>query len=104
MSDAVITIRPRTTKAFTVVAECVDPPIPAMVYNTNREDAARRVYKLYADELRNNPGGEASVTLYQHTAESLRKEFWCEEEGVYAVLYEGSMVLEKLDYMDIMGA
>jgi hypothetical protein len=105
MSDPVIRKRPRTTKAFTLVVQCVDPPIPALVFNTNREREARKEYELCAKELLDKAGGEASITLYQHTGASKRTEYATTDDEyghyTYAVHYEGSIVLSETNWMDV---
>ena len=103
----------KTTCEFTVVFQCVDPPVPCGYLNTNNEAHARRVFEaLKQQEIDNLGGGEFTLTLYRHTKPFDEREikYWAIKEKesdydfpyVYAIMYKNSETLAEFSYMDLV--
>ena len=102
----------QTSKAYTVVFQCVDPPQPVVYFNTNDEKAAKAVFEGWKEaELENTKrsgmAGEWTLTLYKHTPDTKLKAFrsddgdvYSDRPYIYALLYEGSEILASLDWAD----
>lgn len=105
----------RTKKRFTLVFECVDPPIPLQTVNS---DSFEKLWRMFNDfiirEIKEYDdclcyGGEWTLTLYQHTPETVVKTFATElpdyfpekEKHVYAVTFVNSLVLLTFRWTDL---
>jgi hypothetical protein len=96
---------------FTVVSQCVDPPQPALIFNTNDEKKALSAYDRLVMNEKHNGGGEFAVTMYKHTDKSeikywtLMRRKWrgpseCSPTPVvYAVMYDNSDIVAEYNYM-----
>jgi hypothetical protein len=97
----------RQTKCrFSVILGAWDPPCRVFVLNTNDEEKARKKFKgLKEEEIVRLGGGEFSLRWYEHTPQSTMKYHRCHDEGegmfVYNIFYEGSLVRDEFDYMDM---
>lgn len=102
-----------TTKRYTVVFACVDPPEPARYTHTSSRTHAQRVFnglkaiESDATHKSGTVGGEWSLTLWQHTPQSRvrcyrRAPNSQDGEIIYNILFEDSLVLDEFSYMDAM--
>lgn len=102
-----------TTKRYTVVFACVDPPEPVRYTHTNSRAHAQRVFNglkaIESDATRKSgtAGGEWSLTLWQHTLQSRVRCYrraldHQDDEIIYSILFEDSLVLDEFGYMDAL--
>jgi len=105
----------KTRRRFTVVIQCVDPPVPCFIFNTDDRQKAGKLFKRLKDtEIENLGGGEFTITWYEHDGpyNLIMIKCWrlkAEESDsgepyVYAILYENSRVVEEFSYVDMHAA
>lgn len=99
-----------TSLPFTVVLQCVDPPLPVFYQNFGDEGQARNLFeKLKANEIKEGGGGEFSLTLFQHPKRTKINYMTTTDDSVsgslglpfvYAIDYPEAIILKEFSYMD----
>lgn len=89
-----------TKKLFTVVFQYCDPPQPILIYNTNSESKAYKYFrKMKKKEIKNNGGGEFSITLYKHRHDPSFRYIHRTNGHIYGLEYN-SEVIDEFNYMN----
>lgn len=103
----------KTTKRYSVIFMCCDPPVPVGDANTNSLARARTIFETTLESERaaikdsGVSGGEWTLVLYEHTPESRVRVFTADDPDyggrfVHSVIYEGSREVSKTSYMDYL--
>lgn len=105
-----------TSERYSVVLVCCDPPVPARFAHTDAANVADRIYHMLRrgefDAWRQSGtlGGEWEITLWQHTrlSQVTYRTTHHPVEGsdpfVYLMSFEGSKVLKRCSYMELIEA
>ena len=95
-----------TSKLYTVVIQCCDPPVKAVYWHTKAEGRAKSIFnQLVAEEKKEGGGGEFSINLYKHRKPYPKVDNMVttedKESFVYYIHYPESEEIDSFSYMDL---
>ena len=101
----------KTAKAFTLLVQCCDPPIPVSYVHSNRLKVLKKEFDAIVKDEKENGlagGSEFEFKIFEHTAETKKpvvmvtdNDRYADFPFVYNLDFPGSKVIEKFDYMDL---